>query len=129
MFAVATVPRGMPSGLGASSLVLGSFQHILFLEPIKATSTIHKDDDDDSSRGSGQPALRLCVRHFSLFLAALGLCCSTWTFSSRGMGSRAQGSVVLTCGLSYPKARGILVLRPGLEPVSPGSEDGFLTSG
>jgi len=117
MFPVATVPRGMPSGLGASSLVLGSFQHILFLEPIKATNTIHNDDDDGSS-GSGQPALRLCVRHCSLFLAALGLCCSTWTFSSRGMGSRAQGSVVLTCGLSYPKARRILVLRPGLEPVS-----------
>ena len=60
---VATVPRGVSSGLGASSLVLGSFQHILFLEPIKAANMIHNNDDD----GSSQPTLTLCQTLFSFF--------------------------------------------------------------
>ena len=40
-----------------------------------------------------------------------------------------MGSVVLMCGLSCRKEYGVLVPRPGLEPVSPGSEGGFLTTG
>ena len=39
------------------------------------------------------------------------------------------GSLVAECGLSCPSARGILVLQPGIKPVSPALEGGFLTIG
>ena len=51
-----------------------------------------------------------------LFLAVLGLHCSV----------RAQQSWRM--GLSCPVARGTLVPRPGIEPVSPALEGGFLTA-
>ena len=35
----------------------------------------------------------------------------------------------MACGLSCPAACGILVPRPGIEPVSPALEGGFLTTG
>ena len=38
-------------------------------------------------------------------------------------------SVVVAQGLSCPVAYGILVPRPGIEPVSPALEGGFLTTG
>ena len=39
------------------------------------------------------------------------------------------GSVVVARGLSCPAACGILVPRPGMEPVSPALQDGFSTTG
>ena len=49
-------------------------------------------------------------------VVARGLCsCGTWA------PERVVGSVVV--------ARGILVLRPGIEPASPALEGGFLTTG
>ena len=33
------------------------------------------------------------------------------------------------CELSYPAARGILLPRPGIEPMYPALEGGFLTTG
>ena len=53
-----------------------------------------------------------------LFLAARGL------LSSCGM-----GSVVVAHRLSCPAASGIFVPPPGIEPVSPALEGGFLTNG
>ena len=44
-------------------------------------------------------------------------------------GLRSTGSVVAEHGLSCPAACGILVPRPGIEPVSPVSAGGFLTTG
>ena len=38
------------------------------------------------------------------------------------------GSVVVVCGLSCPVACGVLVLRPGIRPVSPAPQGSFLTS-
>ena len=38
-------------------------------------------------------------------------------------------SLVVVCRLSCSAACGILVPRPGLEPVSPALESGFLTTG
>ena len=55
-------------------------------------------------------------------LAARGLCCGTPTLLLWCGGSRA-------CGLSCPMACGILVPQPGIEPVSPALEGGFLTTG
>ena len=40
-----------------------------------------------------------------------------------------KGSVVAAHGLSCPAACGILVPRPGIEPVSPALEGGFLNTG
>ena len=40
-----------------------------------------------------------------------------------------MGSVVAARGLSCPMACGILVPRPGIEPMSPALEGGFLTTG
>ena len=42
---------------------------------------------------------------------------------------KRAGSVVVAHGLSCPVACGILVPRPGIEPVSPALQDGFLTTG
>ena len=41
---------------------------------------------------------------------------------------KRAGSVVVAHGLSCPVACGILVPRPGIEPVSPALQDGFLTT-
>ena len=45
------------------------------------------------------------------------------------MGFEARGSVVAVNGLSYSKACGILVPPPGIKPMSPALEGGFLTTG
>ena len=45
------------------------------------------------------------------------------------MAGECAGSVVAAYGLSCPEACGILVPRPGIEPVSPALEGGFLTTG
>ena len=50
--------------------------------------------------------------------------CSTLTHSLR-----CTSSVVVACGLSCPRAYGILVPQPGIEPVSPALEGRFLTTG
>lgn len=47
--------------------------------------------------------------------SVVGLCCSV------------QASLVAS-GLSYPKACGILVPQPGIEPTSPAFEGRFLTT-
>ena len=46
-----------------------------------------------------------------------------------GSSLRHSGSVVVVCGLSCRKAYEILVHQPGIEPVSPALEGGFLTTG
>ena len=51
---------------------------------------------------------------FFFFLAALGLCCSTWA------------SLVAVCGISCSEAREILVLLPGIELASPALEGRLL---
>ena len=78
-------------------------------------------------------------------MAALGLSCGTrglrcgaWAslvavlglLSSCGTQAlEREGPVVVVHGLSCPVACGILVPRPGIEPLSPSLEGGFLTSG
>ena len=68
---------------------------------------------------------------FLLYLAALSLHCSTgelgcimWNLSSWYLGSLAWCT-----GLTAPKACGILVPGPGMEPASPALRGGFLTTG
>ena len=48
--------------------------------------------------------------------------CGTWALE-------CAGSVVAVCTLSRPAACGILVPQPEIEPASPVSEGGFLTTG
>ena len=43
--------------------------------------------------------------------------------------SESTDSLVAVCGHGTSEACGILVPRPGIEPVSPALEGGFLTSG
>ena len=50
-------------------------------------------------------------------------------FSRRALLLRCTSSVVAAHGLSCPVACGILVPRPGIEPVSPALEGGFFTTG
>jgi len=67
-----------------------------------------------------------------LFLAASGLCLGTWALHCGTWASLylwLEGSVVVVWGFSCPAARGILVPRPGIEPMSPSLEGGFLTTG
>ena len=59
-----------------------------------------------------------------LFVAARGLLSSCGTQALERVGSGAAAH-----GLSCPVACGILVPRPGIEPLSPSLEGGFLTSG
>ena len=63
--------------------------------------------------------------------------CVTWDLSlqctdslvvERGL-QRAQASLAGAHGLSYSGACGILVPRPGIKPVSPALQGGFLTTG
>ena len=46
-----------------------------------------------------------------------------------GPAAVCAGSVVAVCVLSCPVACGILGPQPGVEPMSPALEDGFLTTG
>ena len=68
------------------------------------------------------------VQVFSLQLwhtnsRARGLCsCGAWA-------PERLGSAAVVRGLSCPAACGILVPRPGMEPVSPALEGGFFTTG
>ena len=57
-----------------------------------------------------------------LFLAASSLSCGT-------RAPQFMGSLVAAPGLSCPVACGILVPRPGIEPLFPALEGGFLTTG
>ena len=61
---------------------------------------------------------------YYLFLAALGLSCNT-----QDSFLHCTGSVAVVCRLSCPKARGILVLWPGIKPMASASEGRFLTTG
>ena len=61
---------------------------------------------------------------FFFFLAAVGLHYVTWALHCS-----VQGSLFVALVLSCPEACGILVPRPGIEPVSPALEGEFLTSG
>ena len=61
--------------------------------------------------------------HVGTLVVAYGLSsCGVWA-------PQHVGSVVAACGLSCPAACGILVPRPGMEPVSPALEGRFLTTG
>ena len=72
-----------------------------------------------------------------IYLAASGLGCGTREASVAVLGLLSGGGAwalglagsVAGHGLSCPAAQGILVPRPGTEPSSPASEDGFLTTG
>ena len=75
-----------------------------------------------------------------LFLAASGLscgmgdlCCSIWDLSLQPSGfflvEGPRFSVVVVRGLSCPMACGILVPQPGIEPMPPALEGGFLVTG
>ena len=59
-----------------------------------------------------------------IYLVALGLGCCTQALSSW-----CVGSVVEAHGLSCSVACGILLLRPGIEPMSPALQGRFSTSG
>ena len=64
------------------------------------------------------------LRHTGSFVAVCGL------LSSCGLQAPERvGSVVVVRGLSCPMACGILVPRPGIKPVSPALQEGFLTTG
>ena len=68
---------------------------------------------------------QVLVAACKIFIASRGLLCSS-------CGARAlecTGSVAVARRLSCLTARGILVPRPGIEPVSPALEGGFLTTG
>ena len=52
-----------------------------------------------------------------------------WLLLFQSMGSGHASSVNAACRLSFPEAYGILVLCPGIEPVSPAFQCGFLTTG
>ena len=77
--------------------------------------------------------------YFIFYLAASGLSCGTWGIlvaacrifrcSMWGLSLRHVGALVVAHGLSCPAACGILVPRPGIEPVSPALEGRFLTTG
>ena len=98
---------------------------------------IRVNNDDNCSR----LLCSCCLAHhrpgvlsvlFLIYLAVLGLSCSTREVfvSSCGLfrwGTRA--SLVVALELSCPGACGILALRPGIIPVSPALEGGFLTTG
>ena len=60
-----------------------------------------------------------------VLVAARGI----FTASCRIFSLRRTGSVVEACGLSYPAAFGTPVPRPGIKPVFPELEGGFLTTG
>ena len=57
-----------------------------------------------------------------LFMAVLSLSCGT-------RAPERMSSLVAAPGLSCPAACGILVPRPGIEPMFPALEGGFLTTG
>ena len=57
-----------------------------------------------------------------IYLTAWDLNCSTWNLCCGTKGSRVHG-------LGFSVAYGILVPQPGVEPVSPALEGGFLTTG
>ena len=73
-----------------------------------------------------------------IFLTVCGVFCSrVWDllFWCTGFylvvvqGLENAGSVAVVCGLSCPWAYGSLVPQPGIQPMSPALEDGFLTTG
>ena len=61
-----------------------------------------------------------------IYLAVLGLGCSTWDFHCDLWGSVtvARALSVVACSLSCSMAWGILVPRPGIEPASPALQGG-----
>ena len=61
---------------------------------------------------------------FNIYLAVLDLSCVMWDLSLRRV-----GSVVEVCGFSCPAVYRILVLRPGIKPMSPALQGRFLTTG
>ena len=78
------------------------------------------------------------LKYLFIYLTALSLCCNTWIFIVSCGGFHhgpwtpwlwCTGSVVVACGLSCSKACCILVPWPGVEPMSPALQSGFLTTG
>ena len=68
---------------------------------------------------------------FFFFLAVLGLSCSMQDVCCiiRDLSLWLTGSLVVAWGLSYSEECGILVPRPGIEPMSPALQGRFLTTG
>ena len=64
-------------------------------------------------------------------VAALGLSCSTQDLCCirRDLSAKYVYSLVVVRGLSSSMACGILVHLPGIKPMSPALQGGFLTSG
>ena len=61
---------------------------------------------------------------YSIYLAVLGLSCST-----RDLSLQCTVSVVVAHRLSCSESCGMLVPQPGVKPVSPVLQDGFITTG
>ena len=71
-----------------------------------------------------------CVYFYLLFLAALGRHCCTQAFSNCGKWASLEvASLIAAHRLNCAEACGILVPGPGIEPASPASTGGFLTTG
>ena len=66
-----------------------------------------------------------------MYLAVLGLSCGTGDLhcDQQDLLLQRMDSVVVASRFSCSKACGILVSHPGIEPVSPELEDGFITTG
>ena len=76
--------------------------------------------------------LKIFIYLFILFLAASGLSCGAWPLCCSVPASLwlwHVGLVVVAHRLSCPVACGILIPRPGIEPMSPALEGWFLTTG
>ena len=56
-------------------------------------------------------------------------CCREWALEHMDSVIAALSSLVVVCVFTCPMACGILVPRPGIEPVSSALEGGFLTTG
>ena len=73
------------------------------------------------------------MRHAGSLLCDTGFClvvaCGPSSLCHAGSQAEVPGSVVVSCRPSCPTVYGILVPRPGVEPVSPALEAGFLVTG
>lgn len=55
-----------------------------------------------------------------------GLCCGTWNLVALCKVFSFTAHRIVACGLSCSTACAYLVLRPGVKPALPASQDGFL---
>ena len=83
----------------------------------------------ESGLSCGMRDLSLWRTGSSLQCVSFSLVVARGLWSAWALQSWHVGSLVLVRRLSCPAACGILVLWPGIEPASPGLQDGFLTTG